>query len=452
MPITSNSILTIYNSLFEAAQYYDFPINTTTNNYLYAFFGKVDSWANESSPDYPQQHPYYIKKTFKNMFYVKQLTSKNISPVVPRSDWTSGTVYTPYDDNIDMFTLNSNGVLTPNFYVRNTYDQIFKCIWNNNGAASTVEPVLYPGTITIQSVQTTSDGYKWVYITTIDKGLKLNFFDNNWMPISLTTTPQNSYYSAGLGTVDAVNVTYGGSGYTQGNTTVNVTITGDGYNANGYAYVNSSGIIQDVMMTNSGSNYTYANVAFSPATGYSGSGANGYTVISPIGGNGIDPLAELGCNHVMVSYELDGSENGQVNTTLNYRQTGLIVNPTLTNGNTATGSGYNMTTLLYVNYSPSSLLNGEIVYQGQSLSQATFYGTVTNYDASNGIVSVINTAGTPNPNGLIIGNTSGGNKILLQYATPNFQIGSGYLVYLQNCTPIQRSDNANEQFRLVLKF
>ena len=138
--LTANSSLLLYGSkIYEVLQYYYAPSATaldTTNvvNTLYAFIGKVTPWDDPYNPPVPTQDQYSLKEVFKNIVTAKKITSADISPVLPRKDWTSGTIYDYYSDTTDMFTVNSDNLVNKNFYVRNRYDQVFKCLWNANGA------------------------------------------------------------------------------------------------------------------------------------------------------------------------------------------------------------------------------------------------------------------------------------------------------------------------------
>lgn len=456
MANTVNGILTTYASTVEVELTYFF-VNTGTgytpnvNSTSYFFLGKPDSWPDDVNIPTPNQSQSYVKQTFKHMFAAKLLTTSNMCPVVPRIDWTSGNVYTPYTDYNDMFTVDSNGIITQQFYVRNNYDQIFKCLSNAKGAPSTVQPVLQAGVLNSSNTLYLADGYKWIYVTTIDKGLKKNFFDNNWIPLAVGNNTPNPLFTAKMGSIDAINVTTSGNSYSNGFTTTAVTVTGDGTGATGYANVTNN-IVVDVIMTNTGNNYTYANVAISPTIGYSGSGATANAIISPIGGHGIDPVSELGCNHIMVSAEFDDSESGNVPTNISYRQLGIIVNPTLKDGTTPTASIYNTSDLATVSVGSGLFSSGETVYQGASLSTATYTATVCSFDSTNNVISLINTYGTPTLSSAIYGNTSGASRVLLQYNATNFNVGSGYMMYFENRQPIQRSAGGNEQLRLVLRF
>ena len=211
-------------------------------------------------------------------------------------------------------------------------------------------------------------------------------------------------------------------------------------------------MVQDVIVTNTGNNYTYSTVTISPQGGYAGNNATANAIISPIGGHGLDPVSELGCNHIMLSVELDGNENGNVPTNVSFRQVGLVVNPLLTDGTVPTGSVYNTSDLATVSFGLGAFTSGETVYQGSSLSNANFTATVCSFDQGNNVVSLINTVGTYALGSALYGVSSGTTRVLLQYIPTAFSVGSGYAMYYENRQPVQRDPNGNEQLRLVLKF
>lgn len=438
------SILTNYAALSEIE-----------NNYLnagdtYVFLGKVDSWPDDVNPPTPSQSPASVKQTFKNMFAVKKLTASNIAAVIPRIDWISGTVYEEYSDQVDNF-ITVDGIVTKQFYVRNSVDQIFKCLFNNNGADSTQEPIISPGNTNTSRAIILDDGYKWIYITTIDKGLKQKFFDDYWMPVAFGAKSPRSNSVYGLGSVDAINVINSGSGYANGFSTTTVTITGDGMGATAQANV-SNNIVTDITVTNSGNNYTYANVTITPVSPFGGANANAYVVLSPISGNNYDPPSELGCNHLMYSIEFDKGEGGAVPTDVTFRQVGLLQYCALKNGSLPDTRTYNTTDVATVGFGVSYFQSGEIVYQGTSYAEASYTATVCSFDSTNNITYLLNTEGTPTLGSLMFGSTSGASRVLLSYSEPEFDVGSGYMAYIENREPIQRSSNDNEQIRIILGF
>jgi len=447
---TVNGLLTSYGSLVQVELNYFFNNTNIGNSYL--FLGKPDQFPDDNNPPIATQDQATIKQVYKHMFAAKLLTSSNLAAVVPRFDWTTGTVYYQYTDyDPNLLAYDTNGILVNQFYVRNNFDQIFKCLFNNNGAASTVQPVLSPGQTDPTQVLHLSDGYKWIYVTTIDKGLKQKFFDNSWMPITIGGNTPNPLVTAKLGSINAVNITNAGNNYSNGLTTTTISITGDGVGATAYANV-SSNVISDIIVTNAGNNYTYASVSITTNPSYTGSGATANAIISPIGGHGYDPVSELGCNHIMLSLEYDGSENGVVPANTAFRQVGLIVDPVNTDGTLANTAIYNTGDTATVAFGTGNFVAGEQIYQGFTANSAYFTAIVSNFDTGNNIVSLINTTGTYAVGATLNGTTSGASRILLSYTPTYFSVGSGYLMYYENRKPIQRSPNDNQQIRLVLKF
>jgi hypothetical protein len=456
MANTVNGLLTSYASVVEVELNYFFVITSSgfvpnTESTSYFFIGKPDAWDDDVNPPIPNQSQSYIKQTFNNMFAAKLITTNNMCPVIPRIDWTSDIVYSQYTDYDNMFTYDYNGIISKNFYVRNSYDQIFKCLFNNNESPSTVEPILQAGATDASQTLYLSDGYKWIYITTIDKGLKKNFFDANWMPLQIGNITPNTLLPAGFGSINAINVTNSGNGYSNGISTTVITIKGDGQGATAYANVYNN-IVKDVIVTNTGNNYTYSTVSITPQLGYSGNSATANAIVSPIGGHASDPVSELGCNHIMLSIELDGTENGNISTNTSFRQIGILVNPSLNDGTVPSETSYNISDTAIVSIGLGGYQVGEIVYQGSSLDASTFSAKVASFDSANSTVSLINTNGSYVLNNTLIGSQSKTFRVLLNYFPTNFNVGSGYMMYFENRTPVQRSANSNEQFRLALRF
>ena len=462
--LTANSSLLLYGSkVYEVLQYYYAPSATSTantaTNSLYAFIGKVTPWDDNYNPPTPTQDQYSIKEIFKNIVSAKKVTSADISPVVPRRDWTSGVIYDYYNDRTDLFTLDAAGLISKNFYIRNKYDQVFKCLWNNRGAASTVEPQLAPGTFDDTFLVQTSDGYKWKFLYSINTGIKQKFLDENWMPTPIgTTIPNPALNTIGKGCIDVINVTAVGNGYSSLGTTV--TISGDGSGANASPVINAAGYLTNVVVTNVGANYTYASASINVTLGYSTPNTVAQVIapVSPVNGHGYDPISELGCNNVMVSLNLSGSEGGKIPTDMTYYQLGLILDPssTQTTPDPAFGDIYDVTTQLTVSPGTGTFVSGQTVYQGSNLATATFFGTIASFDSTYNILRVINTEGILIPNQAIIQNANGSVgaavRTLLGYQPPDFITMSGYMTYIENRSGVTRSSDGTEQFRIVLRF
>jgi len=454
--------------------------SANTAESIYCFLSRVDSWADDANPPVPTQDQQYLKTVFQNMFVAKKLTSANISPVTQRIDWTSGTTYDYYRDNIDMFQRDSSGLLVKAFYVRNRYDQVFKCLWNGtnlnnpNGSPSIDEPFFQPGTYSTNNVFLgPNDGYKWKYIYTIDIGNKTKFMDLTWMPVPLgTNTPNPIQTDAGYGNIDVINLTNGGTDYDSANAPITVTVTGDGNTIQATANVASivGGVIQDITVQNTGKNYAYATVTITTSGTGVGSGATAIAPVSPIGGHGFDPASELGCNHIMYAVEFAGNEsllgieyvptiNADGNS-IAYRQIGLLVNPMAqdTYPAFAANSIYDLTTQVTVSSGLGIFQSDEIVTQidtnrsSPTYNQTVFTGTVLSFNFSTNVLKLINTTGTPLYNSTIVGQNTKTSRTLLNVANPKFYKFSGYIAYIENRSAVQRSPDGIEQFKFVLGY
>lgn len=429
----------------------------TTGQYVgtfYCFLAKVDPWPLDEVPPTPEQSQSYINNVFKNMFVAKKINTNEISPVVERIDWTNGEVYDYYTDQEDMFAKNEDGTLVKKFYVKNSFDQVFKCLWNNNGAPSTIQPSFQPGTFNANQIFQGADDYKWKYLYTVTSGNKLRFMDENWMPVPVPNTSPNPIYTTqGIGSIDVINVTDGGSGYDTVNAAVTVTITGDGQYASANATV-VGGSVTDIVVANTGINYSYANASITSAQG---SGATAIAPVSPTGGHGTNPLDELGANRIMLTATFDKNEGGKLPTDIDFRQIGVLVNPYSKYGVSyalANAAIYRTTTDYVVSLGLKNYIQDETVFQSVdgSIENATFTATVLSFDSGSNTVKLINIVGTPLTNAILYGKTSGTTRVILQEQLPDFVKNSGYMIYIENRSPVQRNADGSEQFKLVLGY
>ena len=128
--------------------------------------------------------PFLTERTERqeNVFRNKLLSATRIIPndvclVIERKDWTTGTIYDRIDDTIDMSTKN--------FYVINRENNVYLCLNNNGGLASTEEPT---GTETSDIVL--GDNYVWKFLYTVPNN-KLKFLDDKTIPIVELKTYDN---------------------------------------------------------------------------------------------------------------------------------------------------------------------------------------------------------------------------------------------------------------------
>lgn len=349
-----------------------------------------------------------------------------------------------------------------NFYVRNTKDQVFKCLFNNN-VASTIEPTIdIDGQLPENPYIETADGYKWKYLYTIPYGLKQKFFTKNWMPV---ISDASVVAGAENGRIDIINITDGGTGYFldngesgNSNSLSILTVTGDGQGANVTAKV-ESGVITDINILDGGSGYTTAEIVISdPDQLSNGNSAVLQVSIAPYGGHGSNPARELGCFALMSSVDLEGTESdtipvGDAVDPFDFRQITVVRDPLLANGAYANASVYRTTTKLSLtDPGITDYSNDETVYIGTGLSDATFTATVVHWEPSTNELYVNNLSGNTVVGSTLTGNTSAAVATILSVEEGSLDLFSGDILYIENRNKIVRNVDQTEQIRLVLSF
>jgi len=359
-----------------------------------------------------------------------------------------------------------------NFYTRNSYDQVFLCLDNNNGAISSAMPqISLAGQLPTDPYIITSDGYKWKYLYTISGGAKKLFLTSEYMPVGIDNTVIGAAVD---GRIDIVDIVSGGQGYNANVAACSAPIlvlTGDGTGANVTAQVDSNGTINFVNVLNGGSGYTTASITAN--TGANGSGAVFTVTTGPRGGYGSNAALQLGATTLMISTSLSDTENGTIPVEdvngefFTYRQLSLILNPTLQGtSNVATNTNYDMTTVIQVSPLSNNIFNmGDIAFQNftnGTLAGASFYGTVVWYDSSTQNLHLNNIGGTGTfiPQSPIKGVSRSAPANAASYITataflltePPLNTFSGVDCFIQNMSPIQRYPQQVEEIRLIISF
>lgn len=431
-----------------AANFKDLVSRQISNNRVFFTYGKSTTWANDAAPDQANTSVTTFNDVWKNMIGAKLLTGNEVKHVVPRNDWSANTIYDAYDHctcSLILFDANVK------FYVVTSDWNVYKCLNNNNGAKSTV----MPKQIFVDKAIEEADGYIWKYMYTIPAEDQLRFTTSSYIPVKYLTSNDGSLQwkvqqNAIEGAIESIKVTNSGSGYTNANT-ITITINGDGSGATATARVNTiSNTITNIIITTKGDSYTYANVIISD-TG-SGTNAAARAIISPQGGHGSNALKELGANYLILNPRLSGTENDKFPTKNEFRQISLISNPYIRNtNNIASNVAYSQLTNIILDSAASEFLEDEIVYQGTSVSTASFTGIIENWDSGNNTLKLTNTKGTLQTD-VIIGANSGTSRFVQSYKDKELQPYSGSLLYIDNIAPITRADDQIEDFKILMKF
>lgn len=430
----------VYNLLDIGANAY-LPLNK--RSYVYAVLGKQTPWnvGTETVPT-PGQSIRNLNAYYDNAIVAKRITQENASFVVPRVNWSSNTLY----------TFAACGVCpagTP-FYILNSKDQVFKCLWNNGGTNSNTEPQLSISSTSLEEpFLETPDGYKWKYMYTLTSLQKQKFLTEQYMPVVYNRFVRASAVNR---SIDIVRITNTGNNYVNGSVQDIIRVDGDGTGAILKANV-VDGRVSDIIIQDRGSDYTKANLVFSDVSGGIGVGASAEVVLSPQNGHGYDPVVELYANTIMFNVDFDGSENGIFPTDNEYRQVFLLKNPYEYNTEEFAGdTSYTCYTSIKVSPGVGDFNNDEIVYQGISLETANFTADVISFDESQDILYVNNIRGTLNTNQPLKGFTTSSIRVAINKTNPTLQLYSGKILYVSNTEPIVRDPDQLDRIRFILKF
>tara|TARA_R110001592_G_scaffold269141_1_gene535492 strand:+ start:583 stop:3072 length:2490 start_codon:yes stop_codon:yes gene_type:complete len=422
-----------------------------TNNQYFIYFGKVDAWDDENSPDLLTDSVQAEFSAYRNALGIKRIERINAFHIITRYDWISGASYTQYDDTLDLSLLQ--------YYVMTDEYNLYKCIDNGGGGKSTAKPTHTEPEIKASG----ADGYKWKFLGKVTENAR-RFLTDEYIPVEYVTnaledenaTQLLSQQMAVNGAIDKVTVTKesgvyrlataigdnqnahkvvnfvrGSAGHTAGSNEyegitlslpetsiafdidqsnllsatnvvgydvytsggrgpdvgqkrrivafydsdqgtgpyVNpdtdvyphqsfvvldrpfdrdlyssdpptkfrllppVEIYGDGSGAEARTEINDERNVTGVNMINRGKDYTTATVELDIENAIViGTPSSAKAIIGPKGGHGNNPIKELQSSKIMVVMEIKQDESGKFRTSNQFRQFGIIKNPTLNDG------------------------------------------------------------------------------------------------------------------------
>lgn len=331
----------------------------------YVFLSRHINWPNEDTPPSPVDCLVCERNAWDGIFAAKRITGNDVEHVIPKVEWTGNTIYRAFDDIIGLDVLlssNTSQNLKP-MYVITGERNVYKCLANNVGAKSTIQPTGDYGTA--NGTISTADGYIWKYMFNVKPSNR--FLTNEFIPTPtntnkldynvsstgvipgqittiLITNSGNNYtnevktactFSTGVTTITlentsnlVANMAISGVGITSGsfitnidnpNVTISLSIATTA-NGGGSNVANSLFFSTRVSISGTGIGAT-ANAILSNSSivridtisfglGYTkanvsifgnGTGANARAILTPIFGHAFEPAKELCANNIMVS-------------------------------------------------------------------------------------------------------------------------------------------------------
>ena len=483
------AIITNKFRINNAEQFVESFSETAATTY-YLFIGRAHSWATDAdvqgnsinegtdaSPPTPNDDITSEFYNYDDMIGAKLISSSDVSHVIPRRNWTTGTTYDMYEHNISSSNAANSGatnLFDSTFFVMNSSNNVYKVIENDGATASTVEP-----TSTSNSIFETSDGYRWKYMYSLTSAETLNFMSTDFIHVSTDSTVSAAAVD---GALDTILVVAGGSSFntSSGSTISGIPIRGDG--TGGIASVTiSSGSIATATVTTAGSGYTFAyirdaDIIAATNAGGAGSGSNLNVIIPPKGGHGSNAVKELGGFFVMLNKSLVGVEGtSDIGVGNDFRRIGLVRDPT--NFGTSTVASATTRRQLYAikfaSVSGTFTADEEInqastgavgkVVEFDSTNLILYYyqtrfpdvgtdsnGNLTAFSGANAITGQSSSASaTPDTSN---SNTVNGVEFSSGYANPELAFDSGDIIYVEERSPITRASDQTENVKLIIEF
>lgn len=188
---------------------------------MYFFLGRVTPWTDDSTPPERLDNVSDVRfEPWRQIFALKKITDADVTAVIPRWDWQINTKFRYYDDQ-DQYLYSNTSY---GFYCLTPEYNVYKCIWNNNGANTTIKPT---GTST--SIIRTPDGYVWKYMYTLSSADVNNFLSITHIPVRTLTANNGTaqwliQQNAANGAIHVIVPTNAGVGYLKQVGTVNTVV------------------------------------------------------------------------------------------------------------------------------------------------------------------------------------------------------------------------------------
>ena len=469
------AIVTNKFRLHNAEQFYESFSEASTSYYL--FVGRPQPWTattpygggTDVAPPTPLDNVDDEYMYFRDMLASKRIATTDIQYAIPRHNWTTGTVYDYYrgDYGSQWSTTSTDIVKTVNaginlwasttlFYVLSSTNNVYKCMSNNGGIASTVEP-----SGTSNAEYSTGDGYWWKYMYTLTTTQITDFLTADFMPVVTNATVSTAAVD---GAIRQYKVMRGGAGYTPGSYAASVGGDGvlrGGVQATASITVGAGGDVTACAVNVAGTKYTFGTITMPAGAGSPSQDAIITPLIGPPGGHGYNAVDELGGFYIMTNTTISGTEgSGDFVVDQDFRRVGIVLNPY--NYGTvvvATASTLNALKSMTFSGTPGSFLVDEVITGGTSGAK----GLVVAWDSTTKILKYIQTQWTGVSATLpysevafaaleVVTSASNATGTIASLTNPEIDYYSGKGIYVEDRAPISRATDQTENIKLIVEF
>ena len=390
-------------------------------------------------------------------------SAKNIidlSFVVPRYNWSSGAIYSAYDDA-------QVGYPAQSYYVMNDNNQVYMCIQQSKNASGQAQvSTVQPSGNTTGTPFDTADGYIWKFLYSISALDATKFISANYLPIKLQGATDSDSPAADVeqlavqnaaivGQIVGYAVDSGGSGYTS---TPTITVTGNGTKAKAGATISGGQVVKVELIDSSGnytlgSGYNYADVAVTGG-GSPTKPASVRAILSTPLGLGGDPRDDLRSTSIMFNVKPTGTENTDFIVGNDFRQVGLMKDLKDSSGTVDFTAS---TGIILKQLKLSSVTSGFTADNTIQGSTSGVQALIDKVDSSNIWYHQTEVTGFGNfDSGENITETDGNgagvlNASFAPYINPEIDAFSGQLLYIDNRAAITRATDQTEDIKIVIQ-
>jgi len=321
---------------------------TSSSNSYYAFVGLTNAtdyssgW--ESNPPSPKDNFDQENDYWDTMVALKKVKASDVSQVIRKLTWSSGTTYDMYRHDISRTRTSkpsgSTSLYSSNYYVINSDYRVYICLQNGtdpenpDGRPSLDEPIFTD--LEPRAAGDSGDGYVWKYLYTVKPSEIIKFDTVNFIPVpkNWETSSESAAIRTNASTSNSqlkiITITNRGVGLGTANRTyTNVPIKGDGTGGKATIVINNDSKVESITVSSGGDGYTFGTIDLVGGNVPTGTTTPTFDVIiPPKGGHGADIYKELGAYNVLIYSRIENDiENPDFITGNKIARVGIVENP-----------------------------------------------------------------------------------------------------------------------------